>query len=351
MSAQGESLEFKRGFGGRTVLSPQAVEVTRGGQTQRYAKNVIRGFRTGRARYVTVFTLEILNEAKPIKFNVPHRQEGAVRAMLEGAPDLDALDLRAAEEAIRKDDAFGSSPDERWQTLQSEKRTTLILNCVMAAIAAWGLIFPRPYEVSVIACAGGAVAAVALSFVKRGRWYLIPRRNDPHPSLMIGLLSLVAAVALRALIDLSLLDWAVFLAASCAIGIALTVCVLAMFGELKLSRWPAVLLGVAFACGVVAQADARLDTSVPQIFEPKIVSMYVSHGRSTSYHVTLSAWGPETGDNAHDVPEELFNQLSIQSSACVSIYPGALRMRWYVITPACSSGVSNANPEASTASK
>jgi hypothetical protein len=109
---------------------------------------------------------------------------------------------------------------------------------------------------------------------------------------------------------------------------------------MKLSRWPALFAGVAFACGLVAQADARLDTAEPETYQPSIVSMYVTHGRSTSYNVTLSAWGPETGDNEHDVPEEVFNQLSIQHSACVSLYPGALHMRWYAITPACSSGYS-----------
>lgn len=69
MSAQ--TLEFGGWLAGKTVLSANGVEVTRGGQTQRFQKAMIKGFRSARARYVTVFTLEILNETKPIRFNAP----------------------------------------------------------------------------------------------------------------------------------------------------------------------------------------------------------------------------------------------------------------------------------------
>lgn len=332
MTAPAQPLEIKSLLRGKTVISADAVEVTRNGLTQRFQKSMIKGFRSARARYVTIFTLEILNEPKPVKFNVPHRQEASVRAFLSGVRDLDAADLQAAETAIRKDEGFGASPDERWQTLKAEKRLTLILNLVCGGIAGWGLIYPHPYNWSVLACVGGTLATLVLTFLKRGRWYLIPRKNDPHPSLMIGMLLLAAAVWLRALIDVSLLEWARVLAISCAVGIALAALVLMLFSEMKLSRWPAAFVGAAFAFGVIAQTDARLDTAVPETFEPKVVSMYVSHGRATSYHVTLSSWGPQTGDNSHDVPSDLYNQLSIEGAACVALYPGALHLRWYTIS-------------------
>ena len=337
MSKQAQPLEIKSLLRGKTAISADAVEVTRNGVTRRFQKAMIRGYRSARARYVTIFTLEILNEPKPIKFNVPHRQEASVRAFLAGLRDLDAADLQAAEEAIRKDDAFGASPDERWQTLQSEKRVALILNFVCGGVAAWGLIFPHPYNWSVLACAGGTLATLALTFLKRGRWYLIPRKNDPHPSLMIGLLLLVVAVWLRAFIDLSLLEWATVLAMSCAVGVALAALVLMLFGEMRLSRWPAAFVGAAFAFGVIAQADARLDVAAPETFETQVVSMYVSHGRSTAYPITRAPWGPEVGDNAHDVSADLYYRLSADSSACVALYPGALHLRWYTIS-ACGGG-------------
>jgi hypothetical protein len=107
-------LELKSWLGPKTVISADAVEFTRNGQTQRIAKNYIKGFRAAAGRGVVYFTLEILNEPKPLRFNVPAGRAAQVRAALADVRDLDAADLQAALEAIAKDDAFGLSPEERY---------------------------------------------------------------------------------------------------------------------------------------------------------------------------------------------------------------------------------------------
>lgn len=333
MTTPGAPLELKSWLGPTTVISSDAVEVTRNGQTQRYAKTFIKGFRAASGRGITYFTLELLNEPKPFRFNVPTGRAAEVRAALHDVVDLDAADLAAAHEAIRQDQAFGVSPEERTQTLASEKRIALIANCVGGAIAAWTLLFPNPYQLSVMACALVTPAALLLTYIKQARWYLIPRRNDPHPNVSIAILASVFALGVRALIDLDMLDWPKLWLFAILGGCIATALVLAAFNVAELKHWPAALIGVGFMFGAIAEADAQLDSTPGQTFQTHVVSMYVSHGRrSTTYSMTLSPWGEETQDNSHDVSSSLYDQLSPGDAACVTLHPGALRLRWYVIS-------------------
>ena len=80
MTTPGAPLELKSWLGPTTVISADAVEVTRNGQTQRYAKTFIKGFRAASGRGITYFTLELLNEPKPFRFNVPTGRAAEVRA-------------------------------------------------------------------------------------------------------------------------------------------------------------------------------------------------------------------------------------------------------------------------------
>jgi hypothetical protein len=276
--------------------------------------------------------LEFLNEPKPYRFSVANSRADSVRAALSGLPDLDAVDRRAAEDAIRKDDAFGASQEERWQTLQSERRLALIANVAGGLIAAWALIFPHPYAVSVIVCAAVAPVAIALTYLKQARWYLMPRKNDPHPSAGIAILASAIGLGLRALIDVDMLDWGSLWLAALGGGCVLAAAVLALFNAVDLKSWPAAMVGAAYALGAVAQADSLLDTAQAETFQTRVVSTYISHGRSTTYSATLAPWGPETSDNTHDVAPDLYAHLEFRGVACVTLHPGALHLRWYVIS-------------------
>jgi hypothetical protein len=269
-----------------------------------------------------------------------------VRSALGALPDLDQVDRRANEEAIRQDSAYGATPEERWQTLQGEKRLALVVNVAAGLIAAWALIFPHPYAVSVIACAAITPIALALAYLKRARWLLLGRRNDPHPTVAVAIVASALGVGLRALIDVDVLDWGRLWLIAAVVGFALTALVLLLFGLLKLKTMPAAIAGVAFAFGLVAQADTLLDNAPSETFHANVLDTHVSHGRSTSYSATLGPWGPESSENYHGISSELYYQLSAGGEACVTLHPGALHLRWYVIST-CDAY----NPDAGSAGK
>jgi hypothetical protein len=139
-------------------------------------------------------------------------------------------------------------------------------------------------------------------------------------------------VGLKALLDVSVLDWGQLWLIAVAGGAVLTIAALALCGAAQIKQWPAAFVGVAYAFGVVAQGDALLDTAPGETFQTQVISTHISRGRSTTYSVTLAPWGPDTGANTHDVSPALYAHLEFRGVACVTLHSGALHLRWYVIS-------------------
>ena len=251
---------------------------------------------------------------------------------MAGLKDLDAADYQAALEALKQNDTFGATPEERLATLATEKRLVLIATIIACVVAAWGLLWPHPHEWAV----GANVAAFALVIVatvlKQGRWRLDAQKNDPRPTAAIALWAPAVALAARAIFDEETFDWLAWLGWAAAVGVAVALGANALFAEL---RKPAGLiltgiLGAVFGLGAIGEANASLDTAQAQVFQAQIIDQYESHGRSTSYDLVLGPWGPSRG-GSQSVSYEMYAAHRAGDTICIGFHPGALHIRWYVL--------------------
>lgn len=99
-------------------------------------------------------------------------------------------------------------------------------------------------------------------------------------------------------------------------------------------RWSAllflVLYGAAYGFGAVTYADVRFDQGPGQLFQAQVQGQHLSYGRrSTYYHLTLAPFGSFTQPFDAEVPHNVYSALQPGDAACITIHPGALRMRWY----------------------
>jgi hypothetical protein len=95
------------------------------------------------------------------------------------------------------------------------------------------------------------------------------------------------------------------------------------------------VLGAGLGAGAVALADVRFDTFAPTPFRATIVSMYVSHGKSTTYYLRLAPWGPMTAGGDVAVSRSQYLEFNPGDQACLALHSGALSMRWLTVD-ACS---------------
>jgi len=100
---------------------------------------------------------------------------------------------------------------------------------------------------------------------------------------------------------------------------------------LKKHRGTTVLL--LFLCcsygyGAGMQVNALLDRSTPQTYRVIVSAKRVSHGKSTSYHLTLAPWGPEVNGQDLMVAYSQYAAVKPGDAVCMLLRAGALGVTW-----------------------
>ena len=335
MSAAPGEIEVGASLGVRARIASAAITLQSWrGQARTIQKMELAGYRTSVGRGVTYFYLIPRDPgAQKFRFSAPNSSAPMVVRALAPLKDLDAADRTSATEAIRQSDLWGLNPDQRMTALAHERRLVLALNWLGGLIGAWALIYPQPRAWAIGACVVGPVAVLVATALKQGRWRIDFNKNDPRPSAAIALLACVAGVGARAIFDVNMFDWQSWLGVGALVGASAAFVLPGFYAELKPTA-AMITLGVVafvFGLGCAGVVDTMFDVAPAHIFKAEIVDKYESHGRSTSYTWMLGPWGPSKG-GAQDVDHDIFDQLNVGDAACVYFHPGALGMRWYVVS-------------------
>jgi hypothetical protein len=91
------------------------------------------------------------------------------------------------------------------------------------------------------------------------------------------------------------------------------------------------VIGAALGYGAPAVIDIRFDGAAPQPYRATVSSMFITHGKSTSYTLRLSPWGPKTQENPVSVASSFYRRVSQGDQVCIALHPGALALPWYEV--------------------
>ena len=255
-----------------------------------------------------------------------------VRAWLAQIPDLDERDRKAVLEQIEQDHELGATPEERLARVVGAKRMNIALSTI-AIVAALGYAF------------GGATlhlpSATVLALLPAALIYLVhsqpllygfvtPKR-DPRANLTTAFLVSAFGLILgnsgvHFVEKQSLLMYSGLAALLCCAGILSSARKNPAFAM-------AMILMVIFSCaygwGLAAAADSVPDKSPPAKYTATVVNKHLTSGRSTTYYLDLSPWGPLQGANDVSVPHSTYQSAAIGDSVCLQLHAGALHVQWY----------------------
>jgi hypothetical protein len=91
------------------------------------------------------------------------------------------------------------------------------------------------------------------------------------------------------------------------------------------------VVGTLYGIGVIHTADTVPDHSIPEPFQAQVLDMHESHGRSTSYYLSLTPWGPITNDTNVQVSRHTYNSVSDGDTVCLNLHSGFLDAPWYTL--------------------
>jgi hypothetical protein len=244
---------------------------------------------------------------------------------------VDGSDIRAGCELD-----CGKDPDQRkaHEQLESAKNTAKVLNVIGWPLCLWGWIYPRPYPLAMLALVVLPLVAIVLVVRSNGLYEIAGIRGDRRPSL-VGLFLCGMVLFIRALEDIRLLQWPFLVVPAIVGGSALTLVALTRDRRMREGSWALVwLIAILYSYGAIAEANTLFDSSKPEIFQANVVGKRSYGGGLHTdlwYYLRLDRWGQSSVANDVHLPFALYRSVSIGQRVCVSVYPGALKIRWYSV--------------------
>ena len=316
----------------RLTLREDAIELTGVVTTRSLRRDQIAGYRTltpGNGPPILVLVPRD-DYCGKLKIPVMFRYDRAFRDYLATLPDLDA---REAETLRRESDArpeLGATPEDRSRAIAQARRTCKVLTIVTFAVSAWGLFFPGPSVMILLAILPWTAIGVAARYP--GVVAINQRRRDPRPGVSIPFIFPGLILTLRVINDATPIGWQRPLALT--LFVAALLALAAWRTDVTLQQKPALLLVILllscfYGFGVVMGGDTLFDATPPEVYKTTITDRYITTGRSTGYHFKLAPWGPKTHGDKVSVSRDYYRSKIIGDPICVALRPGTLGIPWY----------------------
>jgi hypothetical protein len=196
------------------------------------------------------------------------------------------------------------------------------------------LLVPRWQSTLVWVAIGWPLVTIALVACFQPYFRLGGGKGNALPDLSTGLFFPGCALTLVALNAVHTVHWWTPLIVAVSGGVLLVG--LAWWADpwLRRQRWTApalALLCCAYGYGAGFEIDSRLDRSAPTFYPVQILSMHVSHGKSTNYHLEVSPWGPIRDADDITVARGRYARTRVGDTQCIALHRGAIGIPWYVL--------------------
>jgi len=217
------------------------------------------------------------------------------------------------------------------------------------ALALWSIFIPVPYAVCMTLLALAPLAAIGLTAISEGEWVLLGERGSGRLSLEGLILVCPLAIGLRAISDMQVMDWQVPLTVAYITGILLACAVAMVLDPVRSDRFFLIVfmlaVGVSWGWGVVALTNAAADTAPERVYTSIVQDRWTQTGKSTSYHLRLSPWGPVTHTEDISVERSVYDQAAGDGVVCIDMHYGLFGWRWFAVHH-CNPGFIGMSPRA-----
>ena len=320
----------------KVILGPDAITTQGALRSRTLTRADIAGYRILPTQYVkTLVVLPRSADQKKLKIALLLKEDLAFHGWFESLPDLDAREIAESREKLVVDPDLGFSSEDRLAQIKRASVVAKTLSGISAVAGLWGYFVPRPYIPLISVLAALPLIALILLLRTRNLYQVEGRKTDARPSLAIPLIAPSLVLALRALLDFNLLEWKPIATVTILVAVLLTFAIAASDSSLR--KRPAMvilfsLFTVAYGYGIAVQADVLPDRNSPQLFHGTVTDKHESTGKTTTYHLELSPWGPQSGPNEVTVQYDLYRNVAAGESVCLWVYPGMLHAQWYQVT-------------------
>ena len=298
----------------------------------------IEGYRTD-DKYIYILPFD--KQLKRIKISQYFGGKAEILAWLSAHyPDLDEQKAALEKAEILSNFELGYSVEQRKKKLTTARKRSNVLNWAGGLVAVWAFFFPTPYEAVIVATLVLPVLCILASKWSEGLIRLQEEKGTAYPSVFFGVFFPAMALSIRAMSDFNLFQYSNVWKAALLVTAGLLTLLLVRSKEFRFQSakdygivfFFAVLL-FAYGFGAVVTVNCTWDTSTPSVYGARVMGKHVSSGKTTTYYVTLTPWGPQREKEDVSVAEEMYDQLQSGEEVQVYFRKGLLSIPWFFIVP------------------
>jgi hypothetical protein len=296
----------------------------------------IRGARVGEK----VIYLELLSETDN-KVTITNYidfmdSDGLAKYFKENFQDLNSLDLVAEKQRMLKNNELGYTEGERQQKLVNARNIATAYN-ITGMIIGFSMIFADSNPAVLTLLLYPVVGLLIIVFSNGLIKFLSDSKRSVYAFVMLGFVLPCFILLIKSLFSFSLFNINHLWFPAFAIS-AVVFSLLYIFGINKsvppIAGQAIVMLIVAviYGFGSARQINCQFDESKPEVYKAAVFDHRVVHGKSNSYYLTLSKWGPSNKIGEVEIQGGLYRNVNIGDTVHVNYKKGLLNIPWFTIS-------------------
>lgn len=321
---------FISAFQFRVVIAGEQILVRQLFNFLEIRKQDVRGFRTTTRLPVTLILVPKDN-SRTIAVPLCFESDDRFWEWIDDLPDLDDEGQLAAEDFVVNNETFGGTETSRREILLQARRADRRLSLLVLAILAWGLFYPRPYDLAMFCVA--ATPWLGMAFLYRYRGLIRADGPKPDTYLAVTLPVILPGIilSLRVVLGWQIVDWIDPLGFGAALATTMLVILLKLDPAIRrkiVTSFTMLVFLMPYGYSSVVLANGLWGDQPIEFVEARVVSKRISSNR---HQLNLESWGSRPEEAEVEVPRALHEVTEAGDTVCVVVRTGSLGIEWFTV--------------------
>ncbi|MFV1884780.1 MAG: hypothetical protein ACMZ7B_09850 [Balneola sp.] len=297
----------------------------------------IKGYRTD-GNYIHIIPKDEKKKALRISSYIENR-DFFLSQLYQKFENLDTNESRDELNEFLSNKRYGADKVEREKRLFLAKKTTNVFNTITFVLAAWLLLYPRPYILIVLLNILIPIVALFFFYSFKGLIKLDKSKESIYPNIASPLIIPGMILALRCLFDFSILSFNNFwvpaiLSSTVFFGLFfISSEELKKTNSISLIRTISLFLFLSmYVSTSLLMLNRLFDFERPSAYQALVIKKNKPSEGNDYKLVLADGWDPRINSTESPiVSEEFFNRTNVGDSVYVNVHEGAFKIPWYYI--------------------
>lgn len=320
----------------KVTITDDTISVVDSFKTKEIATADIQGIRFGQKRIIIVPKNSDQKALVIRNYGSLNASNRLVDYLTGTFTDLDAVDQDEEQRNLLQDPNLGFTVEERQAKLDNAKKVALGYN-VLGVIVAVGCLFLKQSVFTILAMIYPLLSIAVIVTSKGLIKFSSDSKRSVYPFVIPGFFAPAVALFIKSMALYRIYSFDNFWLPFIGLGVVVAAILFRTGINTSINKNPTAQLifmaglSLFYAFGTVDEVNCGYDKSPDQIYKASVLGHHISHGKSTSYYLYLSTWGPCHEQKQVDVGSKMYYETNIGDSVKVDLKAGLLHIPWFVV--------------------